>query len=186
VASCGPVILAVGPRAARRLTGDGSLVATTPRVALLDLGLHARRGDPYLVSDLDEGAFVDRFTAVDRTLAPPGQSLVQASIGQRPGEDLEDAVARMEAILDAAFAGWRAREVWRRRSSMIEATGAIDLPGTTWRDRPAIERGDGLFVCGDWVAAPGHLAEVSWASASAAARGAVAAATARPTVAAGR
>jgi phytoene dehydrogenase-like protein len=185
VAGRGPVILAVGPRAARRLTGDGSLVATTPRVALLDVGLHARRGDPYLVSDLDEGAFVDRFTAVDLTLAPPGQSLVQASIGQRPDERLEDAVARMEAILDAGFAGWRGREVWRRRSSVIEATGALDLPGTTWRDRPAVDRGDGLFLCGDWVAAPGHLAEVSWASASAAARGAVAAASARSTVAAG-
>jgi hypothetical protein len=28
-----------------------------------------------------------------------------------------------------------------------------------------VDRGDGVFLCGDQVAAPGHLAEVSWASA---------------------
>lgn len=173
VAVGGPVVLAVGPRAARALTGDDGLRVESPRVALLDLGLTARRGDPYIVSDLDEGAFVDRFTAVDPTLAPDGHSLVQASVGQRPGEPLDAAVARLEAVVDAGFPGWREREVWRRRSSVVESTGAIDLPGTTWRDRPPVRWGDGVFLCGDWVAAPGHLAEVSWASAVEAARHAV-------------
>jgi phytoene dehydrogenase-like protein len=169
----GPVILAVGPRAARRLTGDDSLRSETPRVALLDVGIERRRGDPYIVADLDEAAFVDRFTAVDRTLAPAGRSLVQASLGQRPDEPLDAAVERIEAILDAGFSGWRGREVWRRRSSVVESTGAIDLPGSTWRDRPSVSRGDDLYICGDWVAAPGHLAEVSWASAVEAAKATV-------------
>jgi hypothetical protein len=44
-------------------------------------------------------------------------------------------------------------------------SGALDLPGTTWRDRPAIDRGEGVFLCGDQVAADGCLAEVSFASA---------------------
>ena len=44
-------------------------------------------------------------------------------------------------------------------------SGAVDLPGTSWRDRPAIDRGDGVCLCGDQVAAPGCLAEVSFASA---------------------
>ena len=44
-------------------------------------------------------------------------------------------------------------------------TGAIDLPGTTWRDRPAIDRGNGIFLAGDQVAAPGLLSEVAFASA---------------------
>jgi hypothetical protein len=39
------------------------------------------------------------------------------------------------------------------------------MPGTTWRDRPAIDRSDGTFLCGDQVAAPGCLSEVSFASA---------------------
>jgi hypothetical protein len=44
-------------------------------------------------------------------------------------------------------------------------SGALDLPGTTWRDRPAIDGGDGVLLCGDQVAAPGCLSEVSFASA---------------------
>jgi hypothetical protein len=44
-------------------------------------------------------------------------------------------------------------------------SGALDLPGTTWRDRPAIDRGGGVSLCGDQVAAPGCLSEVSFASA---------------------
>ena len=48
---------------------------------------------------------------------------------------------------------------------MDARSGALDMPGTTWRDRPAVDRGDGVFLAGDMVAAPGLLAEVSWASA---------------------
>ncbi|MDG4865980.1 FAD-dependent oxidoreductase, partial [Streptomyces sp. T-3] len=44
-------------------------------------------------------------------------------------------------------------------------TGAVDRPGTTWRDRPAIDRGDGVYLAGDQVAAPGVLSEVSFNSA---------------------
>jgi phytoene dehydrogenase-like protein len=168
----GPVILAVDPPAARRLLGDDRLQANGPRTALLDLGLVARRGDPYLVLDLDEAAFVDRFTAVDKTLAPAGHSLVQAMIGLRPGEALEAGIDRIEAILDAGYRDWRDREVWRRRAVVSEATGALDLPGSTWRDRPAVRQREHLWLAGDWVAAPGHLSEVSCNSAVEAARGA--------------
>jgi phytoene dehydrogenase-like protein len=168
----GPVIVAVGPPAARRLLHDDRLRANGPRVALLDLGLVARRGDPYLVVDLDEAGFVNRFTAVDRTLAPAGHSLVQGMIGLRPDETLEHGVARIEAILDAGYRGWRDRQVWRRRAVASEATGALDLPGSDWTDRPAVRQGEELWLAGDWVAAPGHLAEVSCASAIEAARAA--------------
>ena len=49
-------------------------------------------------------------------------------------------------------------------------TGALDPPGKSWRDRPAIDRGDGVFLAGDMVAAPGCLSEIAWASAVEAAR----------------
>lgn len=107
VVADGPVIVATGPRATRALTGDEALRVETPRVVLLDLGLTEARHDPYLISDLDEGAFVNRVTAVDRTVAPPSHSLVQASVGQRPGETLEAGVARLEHTLDLGFPGWR-------------------------------------------------------------------------------
>jgi hypothetical protein len=57
-------------------------------------------------------------------------------------------------------------------------TGALDLPGQTWRDRPAIDRGDGTFLAGDMVAAPGCLSEIAWASGAHAAELAIAAARA--------
>lgn len=161
----GPVILAVDPPAARRLLGDDRLRANGPRTALLDVGLVAHRGDPYLIADLDEAAFIDRYTAVDKTLAPAHHSLVQAMIGLRPDEALNEGIARIEAILDAGYRGWRDREVWRRRAVVSEASGALDLPGFTWRDRPAIHQGEHLWLAGDWVAAPGHLSEVSCNSA---------------------
>jgi hypothetical protein len=49
-------------------------------------------------------------------------------------------------------------------------TAALDPPGTTWRDRPAIDRGAGVFLAGDMVAAPGCLSEIAWASAIEASR----------------
>jgi phytoene dehydrogenase-like protein len=161
----GPVIVAVEPGAARRLLGDDALQPEAPRVALLDVALLARRGDPYVVSDLDSCAFVDRFTSVDRTLAPEGESLVQVHMGMRPDEDLDTAIARIHAILDRSFEGWRSRLTWQRRAVVKESTGAVDLPGTTWRDRSPITYADGVWLAGDWVAAPGHLAEVSCTSA---------------------
>ncbi|MGH2855184.1 MAG: hypothetical protein ACRDLF_13440, partial [Solirubrobacteraceae bacterium] len=66
-------------------------------------------------------------------------------------------------------------ETWRRRQVMDARSGALDLPGKTWRDRPAVDRGDGVFLAGDMVAAPGLLAEVSWASGLEASRLALAA-----------
>src|SRR5579862_3640099 len=83
----------------------------------------------------------------------------------RPGEDVQSAAVRLEALLDASLEEWRSRITWRRRQVMEGRSGALDLPGTTWRDRPAIDRGDGIFLCGDQVAADGCLSEVSFESA---------------------
>jgi hypothetical protein len=91
-------------------------------------------------------------------------------IGLRPDESLDDGITRIETILDAGYRDWRDREVWRRRAVVSEATGALDLPGSTWRDRPAVQQREQLWLAGDWVAAPGHLSEVSCNSAVEAAR----------------
>jgi hypothetical protein len=77
--------------------------------------------------------------------------------------------ARLERLVELGLPGWRERTVWRRDGLAAGRSGAIDLPGRTWRDRPAIERGDGVYLVGDMVAAPGILGEVSVASAAAAA-----------------
>lgn len=171
-----PVIVATRLEDARGLLRDDSLRWEGTRCAVLDVGLRRQRRprDPFAVTDLDGSSWVERFSAPDPSLAPSDHELVQSHTGLTPDEPLEKGVQRLESVLDGAFAGWREREVWRRRMDMKDLTGAVDLPGTTWRDRPAVDRGDGVFLAGDQVAAPGLLSEVAFASASRAAAGALA------------
>jgi phytoene dehydrogenase-like protein len=168
-----PVIVATELADARRLLGDGALRWPSGNTLCLDLGLRRHRGDPFVVSDLDEAGWVERFTAADPSLAPDGEELVQAQMPIRPGETADGAAARLERLLDQALEGRRERETWRRRQVMQGRSGALDMPGMTWRDRPAVDRGDGVFLAGDMVAAPGLLSEVAWATGAEAARGAL-------------
>ncbi|MFF7842826.1 NAD(P)-binding protein [Streptomyces ossamyceticus] len=164
----GPVIVATSLDAARRLLRDDSLTWPSGRTALLDLALRTRRGDAFAVSDLDAPGWIERFTAQDRTLAPAGEQLLQGQFPIAPHESRADGVARGEHLLDLGFPGWRDRVTWRREATSNGRTGAVDLPGTSWRDRPAVDRGDGVYLAGDRVAAPGVLSEVSFNSALAA------------------
>ena len=134
-----PVIVALAPLGARRLLDDDSIQWPGARTALLDVGVRSRRSDSYVLSDLDEAGFAERFTRKDHSLAPAGHGLLQAQIGLRPGESLDAGVARIEALLDLGFPNWREREVWRRRAVVDNQSGALDPPGSTWRDRPAID-----------------------------------------------
>lgn len=53
---------------------------------------------------------------------------------------------------------------------MDARSSAPDLPGTSRRERPAIDRCDGVFLAGGMIAAPGLLSKVSWASGTEAAK----------------
>ncbi|MFB7517639.1 FAD-dependent oxidoreductase [Streptomyces sp. NPDC056144] len=161
----GPVVVATALPAAARLLGDPSLTWDSGRTVLFDLALRTRKGDPFIVSDLDAPGWIERFTAPDPSLAPAGQQLIQAQLPIGPDAAKADGVARAERLLDLAFPGWRERTVWRREAVSQGRTGAVDRPGSTWRDRPAIDRGDGIYLVGDQVAAPGVLSEVSFTSA---------------------
>jgi phytoene dehydrogenase-like protein len=168
-----PVVLAVPLRVARRLLDDEKIDWPGTTTALLDLQLErAPRGErgPFIVSDVDEGGWVERFSDPDPSLAPDGTELVQAQLGVRPGETRDDAVARLERLVDVAYPGWRARERWRRSSIVTDQSGALEPPGCTWRDRPQVARDDGVYLAGDMTAAPGLLGEVAAASATAATR----------------
>ncbi|MGW0776503.1 NAD(P)-binding protein [Streptomyces sp. NPDC002835] len=161
----GPVVVATTLDAARRLLGDDTLRWPSGRTTLIDLALRTRRGDPFAISDLDAPGWLERFTAQDPTLAPAGEQLVQGQLPIGPDRSKADGVAHAETLLDLGFPGWRERTVWRREAVASGRTGAVDLPGTTWRDRPGIDRGDGVYLAGDQVAAPGLLSEVSFNSA---------------------
>src|SRR5689334_6868656 len=166
----GPAVIATELSQAARLLGDPELHWPSGHTVCVDLGIERRRGDPFVVSDLDEAGWIERFSAADPSLAPAGEELVQAQMPIRPGESAEQAALRLERLLEAAFPELDGRERWRRRQVMEGRTGALDRPGVSWRDRPAIDRGDGVFVAGDMVAAPGLLSEVAWASGAEAGR----------------
>ncbi len=176
-----PVILATELAHARELLGDDSLDWKSGNTVCVDLGVRHRRGDPAVVSDMDESGWIGRYSTTNPSIAPEGEELIQAQMPIRPGESTEQTALRLERLLDTGLEDWRARETWRRRQVMDGRSGALDLPGSTWRDRPAVDRGDGVYLAGDMVAAPGLLAEVSWASALEASRLALAAVqTGRP------
>ncbi len=166
----GPAIVATELPDARTLLADDTLHWPSGRTVALDLGLRKRRGDPFVVWDLDEAGWIETYTVPDKTLAPAGHALVQAQMPLRPGESTDDGERRLEALLDCGFRGWRERVAFRRRQLLDGRSGALDLPGTSWRDRPAVDRGDGVFLCGDSVAAPGLLSDPGVTSALEAAR----------------
>lgn len=161
----GPVVVATSLPAARALLGDPSLTWHSGRTVLVDLAVRQRRGDAFVVSDLDAPGWLERFSAGDGALAPAGEQLIQGQVPVAPGEGKAAGVARAEELLDLGYPGWRERTVWRREALAAGRTGAVDPPGTTWRDRPGVDRGDGVYLAGDQVAAPGVLSEVAFASA---------------------
>jgi phytoene dehydrogenase-like protein len=157
----GPAILATSLATARQLTGDRSLAWPGARVATVDLGLQAGGGPAWFrVMDLDERIYAARYSLADPTLAPPGHELVQISAACGPRERKSDAEGRVQHLLDLTWPGWRAAVRWHRSAVRTHCTGALDLPGTTWHDRPAVSRGNALTVATDQSAAPGLLAEV--------------------------
>ncbi|QWQ42779.1 NAD(P)-binding protein [Streptomyces sp. YPW6] len=181
LARTGPVVVATSLGAARALLDDASLTWESGRTVLVDLAVRTRRGDAFVVSDLDAPGWLERFTAQDPSLAPAGEQLLQGQFAIGPDARRAEGVARAEALLDLGFPGWRERTTWRVEALADGRTGAVDRPGTTWRDRPSVVRGDGVFLAGDQVAAPGLLSEVSFTSGREAAELAVRAAGRRST-----
>jgi phytoene dehydrogenase-like protein len=158
----GQTILATSLATARQLTGDRSLTWPSARVATFDLGLRADAGIVpgwFRVMDLDDRIYAARYSAADHTLAPPGHELIQIAAACSPLERKADAERRVHRLLDQSWPGWRAAVRWQRSCLRTNCTGAVDLPGTTWRDRPAISRSSTLAVATDQSAAPGLLAE---------------------------
>ena len=166
----GPVIVATSLDAARTLLADESLRWESGRAVLLDVAARPSRKDQCVTFDLQEGGFVERFSAQDASLAPAGQALLQGAMPLHAGESKAAGLARLESLFDLCAPQWRSRLTWRRDQTGAGRTGALDLPGTTWRVRPAIDRGDHVYLAGDAVAAPGLLCEVPIRSALIAAR----------------
>lgn len=182
----GPVIVATSLQSAKSLLRDDSLEWLSGTAALIDMAVTRSKKDGNVSFDMDEGGFTSQYSDHDHSLAPAGEALFQGQMPLRPGENKAQALARLEKLFDLTTPGWRDRLIWRRDGVSRGRTGALDLPGQTWRDRPAIDRGNGVFLAGDAVAAPGILAETSINSGIEAGKLAAAAAAAvrrRPAVA---
>ena len=100
-----PVIVALELRDARVLLGDETLRWASGRTVCLDLGLRERRGDPWIVSDLETAGWLERYTAQDPSLAPAGEQLVQAQMPIRPGESVDEAGGAAGAPARRFFGG---------------------------------------------------------------------------------
>ncbi|MBO0850500.1 MAG: FAD-dependent oxidoreductase, partial [Pseudonocardia sp.] len=177
-----PTVVATELASARALLGDDSLRWQSGHCVMLDLALRRARRDNFIVFDLDEGGFHECYSAQDPTVAPVGESLFQLDMPVAAGESPALAHQRLERFADVALPDWRDRVTWQRTAAARGRTGALDLPGQTWRDRPTVDRGHGVFLAGDMVAAPGMRGEIAMNSAIEAARGALAAAGVAPKV----
>ena len=166
----GPCVVATELSVAARLLDEPDLEAVGPDSALLDIALEKRWNDPTAILDVDNHVYISNFSAGDASVAPNGESLLQGVTGIRPGEEPDVAQERIVAALDAGYKGWRDRVVWKRTGVTHNLVGPSDMPGKTWRDRPAIDRGRGRWLVGSHVAAPGLLAETCFESARTAAR----------------
>ncbi|MCP2336945.1 NAD(P)-binding protein [Actinomadura rupiterrae] len=173
----GPVIVATQLASAARLLGEDNLSWTSGHCALLDIAVRADAKDRNLVFDLDEGAFHESYTMQDDSVAPRGESLYQLQMPVRRNEKHAETHRRLRAFADQVLPGWGDRVTFERTAIAKGRMGALDLPGQTWRDRPAIDRGNGVYLVGDMVAAPGMRGEITINSAITAAHQALGAAT---------
>jgi glycine/D-amino acid oxidase-like deaminating enzyme len=164
------VVLAVGgPGACAQLLGERMPAPPGPaaEVSVLDLGLRSlpRRGRTFGLG-IDEPTYISKHS-------PPGNpdgvlvSLVRYERGPR---------VALESVADIVQPGWRERLTFDRFLPRMIAVSAIPTPASGGlAGRPAIDRGDGLFIAGDWVGPDGWLLDAALSSGTAAASGAVAA-----------
>lgn len=154
------VVLAVPPATCRRLGVDVPL-RTPVRAACLDLGLDAATTPPHpFVLGLAEPVYLSVHSRVAK-VAAEGHT-VHVARYLAPGEDGAAALPGLEALLDAAWPGWRSHERARRWAPSLPV--AWDLRAVGEAPVP-VEAGPGTWLVGDWVGDEGLLLDASVASA---------------------
>jgi phytoene dehydrogenase-like protein len=136
-------------------------------VSTLDLGLSSlpRRGRTFGLG-IDEPAYISKHS-------PPGHAdgVLMSLVGYERGPR-----SALEAVADAVQPGWRERLTFDRFLPRMVPVSAIPTPASGGvAGRPAVDRGDGLFVAGDWVGPEGWLLDAALSSGAAAASGVAAA-----------
>lgn len=161
------VVAAGGPDAVAKLLGEQSPAAPGPaaELSVLDLGLKSlpRRSRRFALG-VDAPTYLSRHSPPDHR---DGVLLSLASYAREPREALE-------AMADAVQPGWRERVTLERFLPRMVAVSAIPTPdGGGLAGRPEVDRGEGLYLAGDWVGAEGWLVDAALSSGAAAAAAAL-------------
>jgi phytoene dehydrogenase-like protein len=161
------VVAAGGPDAVGKLLGGRAPAAPGPaaELSVLDLGLRKlpHRSRRFALG-VDQPTYLSRHSPPDHR---DGVLLSLASYAREPRSVLEE-------LADTVQPGWREQVVLGRFLPRMVAVSAIPTPASGGlAGRPAIDRGDGLFLAGDWVGPEGWLVDSAISSGSAAAAAAL-------------
>ncbi|HVV89163.1 MAG TPA: FAD-dependent oxidoreductase [Solirubrobacterales bacterium] len=161
------VVATGGPDTAAKLLGEKAPAAPGPaaEVSVLDLGLRGlpRMGRRFALG-IDQPTYLSRHSPPRH---PDGVLLSLASYGREPRSALE-------SVADTVQPGWREQVILERFLPRMVAVSAIPSPaGGGLTGRPDVERGDGLYLAGDWLGADGWLVDAAISSGAAAARAAL-------------
>jgi phytoene dehydrogenase-like protein len=162
------VVLAAGePGDAAKLLGERAPQAPGPaaELSVLDLGLKSlpRRTRRFALG-IDEPTYLSRHSPPDHR---DGVLLSLASYARQPRAELEEMVDRVQP-------GWREGVTMQRFLPRMVAVSAIPRPADGGlAGRPEVDRGDGLYLAGDWVGPQGWLSDAAISSGAAAAAAAL-------------
>jgi phytoene dehydrogenase-like protein len=161
------VVAAGGPDAFAKLLGGRAPAAPGPaaELSVLDLGLESlpREGRRFALG-VDAPTYLSRHSPPDHR---GGVLLSLAGYARQPH-------AELEAVADAVQPGWRERATLQRFLPRMVAVSAIPGPaGGGLGGRPAIDRGENLYLAGDWLGPEGWLVDAAIASGAAAAAAAL-------------
>jgi phytoene dehydrogenase-like protein len=161
------VIAAGGPDGLAKLLGERTPPAPGPaaELSVLDLGLRSlpRRTRRFALG-IDQPTYLSRHSPPDHR---DGVLLSLAGYTREPREALE-------AMADAVQPGWRDRLTFDRFLPRMVAVSAIPTPaGGGLAGRPEVDRGEGLYLAGDWIGPEGWLVDAAISSGAAAAAAAL-------------
>lgn len=165
------LVVAVGePEDAAKLLGEKAPAAPGPaaELSVLDLALRSlpKRTRRFALG-IDAPTYLSRHSPPDHR---GGSLLSLASYAHEPRAVLEE-------LADTVQPGWRERLIFDRFLPRMVPVSAIATPASGGlAGRPGVDRGDGLYLAGDWIGPEGWLVDAAIASGSAAA----AAASSRP------
>ncbi len=163
------VVVAAGePGGFESILGEDSPAAPGPaaEVSCLDLGLEGlpKRNRRFALG-IDQHAYLSRHSEPDRR---DGVLLSLASYGRQPR-------AEIERLADQVQPGWRERTRLERFLPRMVSVSALPAPGAGLAGRPAVDRGGGLYLAGDWLGPVGWLVDAALCSGAAAAAAALSA-----------